>query len=260
MIIEYKIVYRNLMDKVVFNENNNTFYTSRRSHIINLYELDKDYLTLWWTSGKKMRYKIVAGGRQFTMAKRHYLEAIDKNNLLVKKSTLMQNNMSCIRCLIIIKFDKIKKQISQNRHKFLNYLNTKPQFTVIDEKDIENIKDYEDKYDIFMYYLINASSELRQFAIPGFDVTKKTKILFIEDIQSVGIISRIVKEHTFNSIVLSKRHARISDKYTRCTKLPISSLDHCLDMTCFKDWGLEKNMIYYFMGQQYQIFILLGID
>ena len=143
--------------------------------------------------------------------------------------------------LIIAKMHLFSKEISQNRYKFLQFLDSKPNIRVIDDlprhinKTLMKQKNSGFNVDIIIYYALSAGAKWRDIKTINFKNCNLKKYLVFEDYIYINLCSEMFENYNFNDLIIIKCDNAFISRYSE--KLGKSPLlwNHFIDTEVFKE-------------------------
>jgi hypothetical protein len=113
------------------------------------------------------------------------------------------------KILIIAKMDMFKKENSQNRYNFLNFLNTKSNIRVIEDlprtlnQTLEKLnKNHGFDPQIIIYYALSAHSKWNDVKIKNIEISDKPIYLFFEDFHYKDSIVKLYNKYKFTGLII----------------------------------------------------------
>ena len=148
--------------------------------------------------------------------------------------------------LIIAKMHLFSKEISQNRYKFLQFLDSKPNIKVIEDlprhinKTLKKQAEQGFNVDIIIYYALSSAEKWRDIKTTNFQNCDLKKYLFFEDYLYVNISVEMFKKYNFNELIVIKCENTFISRYSE--KLGKSPLlwNHFVDTEVFKERNQKK--------------------
>ena len=189
MIYKYKIIYKNIIGEITLDDDNNTFYSAKNSHQKYKFVLHGKYIILIWPD-KKIRLYTTNGGIIYKRSPFYYLEAIDKNNILVPPNKKKEKNIQNPKEIKIS--NKFITNLQNKFIVFVPYCDVYEKFIIECLQSIENqnytnysviiINDGSQKTDHIKYFI----SEKNNYTLINFDKNYgpgHSKWRFVEHIQ-----------------------------------------------------------------------------
>ena len=143
------------------------------------------------------------------------------------------------RILIIAKLKLFKKAPSDNRMELLNYLNEKPNITVIDDDKSDKISNYNP--DIIIYYFLSRSPEWITINIQDFNMYYKKipRFMIFEDHHYYDIVIKLYKKYTFDYLFILCHNIKSEKEYKK-HNIKYKIWGFYIDTTKFKDYIQQK--------------------
>jgi len=142
--------------------------------------------------------------------------------------------------LIIAKMNLFSKEISQNRYKLLQFLDSQPNIKVIEDlprditKTIKKQAEQGFNVDIIIYYALSSNIKWRNIKTINFDKCKLKRYLFFEDFIHVKICVDIFKQYNFDELIIFQCNSYYIDLYTKKISKPPLIWNHSIDTEVFK--------------------------
>ena len=155
--------------------------------------------------------------------------------------------------LIIAKMDLFKEQPSNNRVDLLNFLSTKPNIKIMNDKEGQTLKNWINKTkkrvkwepDIIIYYFLSRQDKWTSISLKDFNKTENSipRYMIFEDWHYVDIASNLYKKYNF-TVLLKPENKNTLENIYKSKNINIKKWGFYIDNTKFKMRKLENGFKY----------------
>ena len=145
--------------------------------------------------------------------------------------------------LIIAKMDLFKEQPSNNRVDLLNFLSTKPNIKIMNDKEGQTLKNWINKTkkrvkwepNIIIYYFLSRQEKWTEISIPDFNKTASNlpRYMIFEDSHYYETVIPLYKKYKFN-LLLKPQKKKVLDDHYKKRGINIDYWGYFIDDTKFK--------------------------
>jgi len=155
--------------------------------------------------------------------------------------------------LIIAKMDLFKEQPSNNRVDLLNFLSTKPNIKIMNDKEGQTLKSWITKTkkrvkwepEVIVYYFLSKQEKWTTIALPDFNktMTELPRYMIFEDSHYYETAIPLYKKYKFNLLLKPQKKKKLDDHYKK-KGVNIDYWGYFIDDSKFKMRKLENGFKY----------------
>tara|TARA_B100000963_G_scaffold84091_1_gene71659 strand:+ start:4167 stop:5129 length:963 start_codon:yes stop_codon:yes gene_type:complete len=155
--------------------------------------------------------------------------------------------------LIIAKLDLFKQQPSNNRIDLLNFLSTKPNIKIMNDKEGQTLKNWINKTkkrvkwepDVIIYYFLSRHDKWINISIKDFNKSfpNLPRYMIFEDWHYVDVIENLYKKYKFTLLLKPEKNKDIEEIY-KIKNIEIKKWGFYIDSNKFKMRKLENGFKY----------------
>ena len=155
--------------------------------------------------------------------------------------------------LIIAKLDLFKEQPSNNRVDILNFLSTKKNIKIMNDKEGQTLKSWISKTekrvkwkpDVIIYYFLSRHDKWINISLKDFNKTAVSlpRYMIFEDWHYVDIVSGLYKKYNFSLLLKPEKSKKIEEEYKK-RNINLVKWGFYIDTSKFKMRKLENGFKY----------------
>ncbi len=155
--------------------------------------------------------------------------------------------------LIIAKMDLFKEQPSNNRVDLLNFLSTKQNIKIMNDKEGQTLKNWINKTkkrvkwepDVIIYYFLSRQEKWIKISIPDFNkaLPNLPRYMIFEDWHYLDVSSKLYKKYKFNLLLKPEKKISLENIY-KSKNINLKKWGFFIDTNKFKMRKLENGFKY----------------